>query len=481
MTKRAALWNAVATLAAVLLLFLFVDPAGRAPDWARFMARQHPAIVHLPIGFLVFAGLLAAFRRWRKADDPGPTEQAALVLGGWGAIAAAAAGSWLIQMGGYPTDVLFWHRVLGFVIPLAAAGTLLASMHTPVRGLRGATWTLLIGSLAVGGHLGGEMTHGKAFTAEYAPGVLKPLIGEAPSLATRFDLSRPDSVTVFDAIVVPILRAKCTSCHGEGRSKGGLDLTTSDAIAAHETDSEDDPLITWGDAEASLFIQRVMLPAEHRRAMPPIPDAKPLSHADVELLRWWVDSEAGFDGTITSVEIPPSIDRLLQLYGMEELASGVFALDVPEADTSLISGFRATGATLFRVAADQPFLDLACASADCLTVPALEGLQDQIMSIDLSGSDMSDESLAALSVFPHLSSLDLSRTAVTGATLDALTGHQYLTRLNLYGTRVADAALDQLADFPALESVYLWNSSVTEEGVARLRDALPNAEINFGE
>ena len=485
MTRRSALWNAAASLAALLLIFLFVDPAGRAPEWARFMARQHPAIVHLPVGFLIFAGLLAAFRRWQKEDQPGAVEQAALILGGWGAIAAAAAGSWLIQMGGYPTDALFWHRVLGFVIPLAAAGTLLVNVSRPTRGLRGASWTLLIGSLVVGGHLGGEMTHGKAFAAEYAPGVLKPLIGEAPTLSTRFDLSQPDSASVYETIVVPIFRASCTSCHGEGRTKGGLDLSTAEAIAAHQTDTEDDPLITWGDAGSSLLIQRVTLPVEHRRAMPPVPDAKPLSHADVELLRWWVDSEAGFDRTIAGTERPDPIERLLEAYGLGEIKTGVFALNLSEPDTTAIREIEGWGATISRVAADLPLLEWSSENSTPLYAGGIGGVVDQIkdnvITMNLSGGNATDTEVTRLGAFPHLTSIDVSRTAVTGSTLGDLAGLAFLTRLNLYGTQVDDAALDQLADFPALESVYLWNTNVTEEGVALLRDALPNAEINFGE
>ncbi len=482
MTRRTALWNVAATVAAMLLILLFVDPAGRAPEWARFLARQHPAIVHLPIGFLLFASLLAAFRRWSKADDSGPTEQAALVLGGWGAVAAAAAGSWLIQMGGYPTDALFWHRVLGFIIPLAAAGALLAGVQQPIRGMRSASWTLLIGCLLVGGHLGGEMTHGKAFAAEYAPSVLKPLIGDAPTLATRFDLSQPESASVYETIVAPIFETSCTSCHGEGRTKGGLDLTTADAIAAHETDTEDDPLVTWGDAEASLLIQRVTLPTEHRRAMPPVPDAKPLSHADVELLRWWVDSEAGFDGTISAVARPDAVERLLHAYGLGEILTGVFALDLPQPDTTAIRKTEERGVTISYMAADLPLLEWSSPDTTPLyAVEATDRIKDNVVSVNLSGGNATDADVTRLADFPHLTSLDVSRTAVTGATMSDLVGLEYLLRLNLYGTQVDDAALDQLADFPALESVYLWNSNVTEEGVARLRDALPNAEINFGE
>jgi len=480
MTQRAAFWNAVATLVALGLIFFFVDPAGRAPDGARFLARQHPALVHLPIGFLLFAGLLALSRRWRKDEQPGGVEQAALLLGGWAGVAAAAAGSWLVQMGGYPTDVLFWHRAFGFVIPLAAAGILLLSLENFGRGLRTAAWSLLAASLLIGGHKGGEMTHGKQFSGEYAPALLQPILGEAPSLDTRFDLSSPDSSTVYETIVAPIFGAKCTSCHGEGRRKGGLDLTTAEAIGTHETDTEDDPLITWGAPDASLLIQRVMLPVEHRRAMPPLPESKPLSHADVELLRWWVDSESGFDGTVAAADMPGSIRSILQAYGMGEIKTGVFALNLSEPDTATVAALNTPGMRLTRVAVDQPFLDLACDTASCLRIDGLEDVAPNVISLDLSGTDLSDDDLALLERFPHLTSMDASRTALNGTGLGALSDLAFLTRLNLYGTQVDDAALDILTDFPALEAVYLWETNVSDEGVARLRDALPDAEINDG-
>jgi len=82
--------------------------------------------------------------------------------------------------------------------------------------------------------------------------------------------------------------------------------------------------------------------------------------------------------------------------------------------------------------------------------------------------------------FPHVTSLDLSRTGINGRGLEVLSGLAYLARINLYGTQVDDALLDVLASFPALEAVYLWETDVTAEGVARLRDALPDTEINDG-
>lgn len=478
MTRRTALWNAVATLAAVLLLVLLADPAGRTPDWARFLGRQHPALVHLPIGFLLFGLVLALFRRWQKEDRPGAVEQAALVLGGWGAVAAAAAGSWLVQMGAFPADMLFLHRIVGFFIPLAAAATLWLGVADAARPARTLSWALLVAALFVGGHLGGEMTHGKGYVAQYAPGFLKPVLGERPVLTDRFDLSTPDSTSIYDGLVAPIFAARCTSCHGEGRTKGGLDLASPEAIAAHETDSEDDPLITWGDPAASLLIQRIVLPEGHRRIMPPAPDAHPLSHSDVELIKWWVASEAGFEGTIAGTDMPPSIKTLLTLHGMGEIKEGVFAIELPMPDTTLFGAVRAAGGRITPVAADLPWLELACTNAACLD--ATTGLENHIMAVDLAGSDATDASVARLAGFAHLTSLDVSRTAVNGSTLGELSDLTFLTRLNLYGTALDDAGLEALAGFAALESAYVWQTNVTEEGVARLRDALSNAEINDG-
>jgi len=325
------------------------------------------------------------------------------------------------------------------------------------------------------------MSHGKAYVTEYAPSLLKPVVGEAPTLATRFDVSAPDSTTVYEAFAAPIMQAYCTSCHGEGRTKGGLDLTTADAIATHQTDTEDDPLITWGDASASLLIQRIKLPAEHGRAMPPQPDARPMTHADVELLAWWVNSESGFDQTIADAPRTPAIELLLQAYGLEEQESGVFALNPPPADSASIDVVRQLGARITQVASDRWFLEWASPSTESLHDDAALDLAGQVISMDLSGGSASDDDLARIASFSLLTSLDLSETSVTGASLDALASLEFLTRLNLFGTRVDDAALEHLASFPSLESVYLWNTDVSEEGVAQLRNALPNATINVGE
>jgi Leucine-rich repeat (LRR) protein len=55
-----------------------------------------------------------------------------------------------------------------------------------------------------------------------------------------------------------------------------------------------------------------------------------------------------------------------------------------------------------------------------------------------------------------------------------------LESLNLYGNEVTDALLAKLATLPKLKKLYLWQTKVTEEGVKKLKEALPECEVILG-
>jgi hypothetical protein len=52
-----------------------------------------------------------------------------------------------------------------------------------------------------------------------------------------------------------------------------------------------------------------------------------------------------------------------------------------------------------------------------------------------------------------------------------------LKEINLTGTMVGDAGLETLAGMRQLEQLHLHGAQVSDEGVARLRKALPNCRI----
>ncbi len=87
--------------------------------------------------------------------------------------------------------------------------------------------------------------------------------------------------------VKPLLRERCVSCHGPLAHKGNLRLDTARALIAG---GESGPAVVPGKATASSLIARVTA-ADPAERMPP--EGKPLTAAEVDLLRRWIDAGAG--------------------------------------------------------------------------------------------------------------------------------------------------------------------------------------------
>jgi tetratricopeptide (TPR) repeat protein len=123
-----------------------------------------------------------------------------------------------------------------------------------------------------------------------------------------------------------------------------------------------------------------------------------------------------------------------------------------------------------------------------------------VVLIDLSGTLASDRDLAQLRGMRSLRQLDVSSTAVSDGGLQYLTGLDQLQLLALSGTAVSDAGLEQLqglklrflllgftsvsdasietlAGMKQLEGLSLRGTRLTADGIARLKQALPNCRI----
>jgi cytochrome c553 len=103
--------------------------------------------------------------------------------------------------------------------------------------------------------------------------------------------SASDSVD-FNRDVRPILVARCFVCHGpdESTRKRGLRLDLRDGAIAPAKPGRD-PAIVPGDAERSLLIERI---TDHLDPMPP--SGEPLTAAEIETLRRWIDGGAEYAG-----------------------------------------------------------------------------------------------------------------------------------------------------------------------------------------
>ena len=112
-------------------------------------------------------------------------------------------------------------------------------------------------------------------------------------VASLSGLGSPASGVEFGKDVRPILAKHCFTCHGPDEDARAAGLRLDTAESARE-DLGGYRAIVPGDADASELIERVTSDDEFLR-MPPAEDHPPLSDAEIETLRGWIDAGAKYE------------------------------------------------------------------------------------------------------------------------------------------------------------------------------------------
>lgn len=148
-----------------------------------------------------------------------------------------------------------------------------------------------------------------------------------------------------------------------------------------------------------------------------------------------------------------------------------------------ISRIQQLGGLVLQVAQNDPHLDVSYqqitgkfSDNDLAPLATLKG----VVSLNLSGLDVTDASLDRLKGLTELTRLHLERTKITDKGLHDLEHLVNLEYLNLYGTNITDAGLVNLEGMKKLKHLYLWQTKVTDTGVARLKKSLPQVEVVRG-
>lgn len=151
-------------------------------------------------------------------------------------------------------------------------------------------------------------------------------------------------------------------------------------------------------------------------------------------------------------------------------AGSIIGLDL---SFSRITSLHAPLLTLFPDVRD---LDLTGTE---LTDESLDSIRQlsKLESLKLKGTRISAEGFAALTSVQSLVLLDASNTLVTDAALESAASWSQLRYLSLNETAVSDAGLLHLAQIRTLRGLSLINTAVTSDGVAELKKALPDCLI----
>lgn len=108
----------------------------------------------------------------------------------------------------------------------------------------------------------------------------------------------------------------------------------------------------------------------------------------------------------------------------------------------------------------------------------LEALPN-LMFLNLTNVQFTDAELESIKSLTKLERLELAHTQVTDGALDNLRGLTSLQILDLRDTQVTDAGLECLSGLANLQRLSLGSTQVTDEGIEKLREALPNCQIDY--
>ena len=421
-----------------------------------FLGHFHPLLVHLPIGFLLLAGVFHLLHRWKTL----PLERAtsiALLLGGLSAGVAALFGWWLAGTGTYDDGNLFWHRWLGVGTAVLALATWW--LHRTRAKLTDAAVLGTVGLLTAAGHFGGNLTHGEGYLWQTKRAETVAVLPQSP-----------DSVVVFAHMIQPILEENCVRCHEPDNAKGGLLMHTAADLFAGGRNGE---TLLSGKPHRSELFRRVTLERPHQKAMPP---GGPLPYHDLKLLEWWI--KTGVDSTTTLAQLAPVDADIQQLikdrYGLDLTPKPlVETLVAPAVAPEKIREIEARGWSVRPLSTGSPLLDVRAKSTDAQPLD-LQAIAANVTWLDLSKSKLRDLPLEA---FVHLTQLKLNQSNANDAMLNQLSGLPNLQVLNLYGTPVSEAILPKLTELPRLERVYLSGTNISSEAIAAFTQTNARPEL----
>lgn len=460
-------------------------------DFVIFLGRFHPLVVHLPIGFLLLAGVFEWMGRKEKYASLREAATFTLLLGAISSIVAAFLGYLLSLGGGYNESTLSWHMWMGILVCVVSIvaylykAELLPAISKLPKGVYAGTMVVMLLVLSYTGHLGGSLTHGSSYLTQYMPNGMRAIAGLPP----RENYERPvvtnlDSAEIFADVIQPVLEARCVSCHNEDKSKGDLLMTD---FASLMEGGEHGEVIMAGNSIKSEMIRRVTLSKEDEKFMPP-EGKTPLNDDQIAILNWWIEQGAPEKDLIhmlaVTEDIRPALERELGLDAASARESMLAGANISPADPSVIEKLKAQGFKVYQVAQESPFLDVDFSLSDTTLnenqMKALLDAKEQILWLTLSKKEVKDDYLEIIGQLPNLMRLRLDQTEVTDEGIKHLTSLEKLEYLNLYGTQVSDASVESFKAIPSLKSLYLWQTDITEQAVRDLASSNPELMIDTG-
>ncbi len=372
-----------------------------------------------------------------------------LLLSAITAAITALMGLMLSKETGYDEDAIAWHKYTGILLSFLLFG--LYSFHQWLEQHLIISKSIVLASTILiiwAGHMGANITHGENF-------MLAPVMIQDVKPPVAFE----DAV-VYTDLIEPIFSAKCMSCHNESKAKGQLVMSTRDLLLKGGKTG-----LLWDTSkpEMGLLMQRIHLPPDNKKHMPPA-GKQQLTDIEQQVLYAWIKGGAMFDTPVIALH-PHDTLRLLAATILKQ-SGAVYAFNpAKESDIKRLSN---NNRQIRPLSVGSPALVVNFynkAFYNSQQLKELLPLKDQVVELNLDNMPVQDEDIKLLSQFKNLSKLNLNNTLVTGKSFGELSGLINLRHLSVSGTTFSIAGLRLLNTLPKLRSVALWNTPLNPKDI----------------
>lgn len=450
--------NAIFIWLGIVLIFILGGDALVLPNWLQVIGRSHPLLLHFPIVLLLVGLFFFWLPRLRNKPELRSLGEYFLLIGINFAGMTVIAGMILAQED-YEGNSLIWHQWSGIGIFLLAIA-LYFFRDKSKNLIKAATLAIAVG-VVVTGHLGANLTHGDDFLL-------------APIQPTEVELIPLAEAEIFRDMVQPILKAKCESCHKEGKIKGELRLDTQEGIMKG---GKSGLFAVGGELEKSMLIERIHLPLEDKKHMPPKNKVQ-LTDEEIVILQEWISSGASFGDKVIQTDPESELFKLASNKFETEKTYNFAAADLDEVNK--LSNFYRSVQPLFP---ESPALEVTyygIAAFDPNSLSELKTINTQLVKLSLNKMPLAGVDLTFLAEFPNLEELQVNFADLNSSQIEAISTIPNLKILAISGNPLDEKAIQHLTKMTNLEKLFMWQNGISEAQENEIRNSLTSTEIDFG-
>ena len=462
---KSVFFNLIFFFQVLLVFLLMMENSIRLPLWLQVAGRLHPAVLHVPIGLLIFLVIILLARKGFKKRAFYKIVNILLLFTSLAASVTALLGFFLSRQGDYDGDAISIHKIAGTMLSLLCYLLLFAYRRREKMGPAFYGIGLLtLTSMFFAGHTGGILTHGENY-------VFAPM---STSMADKVvDLNAP----VFQRAVYPILESKCVSCHNKSKAKGKLVMTS---IREFQKGGKHGKEWTAGRPKESRMIQYIHLPLEDDDHMPPDGKAQ-LTVVEIRLLEKWIESGADFERKMADLNEHDSLKIIATaLLSAVSKSEPEKVYEFSAASEEVINKLNTPFRTVFPLYQKSAALQADFFVKEYFQVKSLEELlevQDQIVVLNLSKMPVTDIELAVIGKFSNLEKLNLNFSQIKGPGLASIQSLTNLKSISLAGTDVTAESLKPILVLPNLKELFVWNTKISEPEKLTLVKEYPKIAI----